>query len=117
MKINLRLIMVPVLFVIIFLGFEQAHGGSVTFSCDTRGDVSVTVLGGPQGGVVCSPSRSGRTIYLRRGKMYSVSTSCIGTSRCRFFINIDGGEFVTDGPQTDGSLSPGDSTGARFIVY
>ena len=116
MKVNSKLIVASVLFVIILLGFEQANGEWVTFSCDTRGTVIVTVIGGPQGGLVCSPNRSSRTIELDGDKIYSISTSCAGSSRCRFFINIDGGEFLTDGLQTDGSLSPGDSTGARFRV-
>ena len=89
----------------------------VTFSCRVpRGEIVSTILVGHQTAVIRDCKHPGHTVELERGWTYRLDTSCVGDDECRFFISIKGARFDPDGDQTDGTLSPGDSTSARFVV-
>ena len=89
----------------------------VTFSCRVpRGEIFSIIRLGHQAAVVCDDEHLGRTVELDRGWTYRLRTSCVGDDECRFVISIKGGRFDPDGEQTDGTLSPGDSTSACFVL-
>ena len=89
----------------------------VTFSCKMlSGKISSTFRLGHQVGIVCDPRDPVVSVFELWKSRYTLVTTCLGDDECRFFISIKGARFDPDGEQTDGTLSPGDTTRTVFAV-